>query len=160
MSDATLATGDLWSRILAGVAAKVPQGSFDTWFIPLREPRLDGSVLELSVPTETFRDRFSEDYLDLLNRVAIEIAGTGIEIRLLTGKAESRQGEGCTHASGVQPLPVVRASDLQTPACPQSWLIERLWTHQAVGVIGRIFPPPGPGIVLVTNLMACVCGVS
>ena len=136
MSAENLAAGDLWNRILAGVATQVPQGSFDTWFRPLGEPRLEGSMLELAVPTEAFRARFAENYLDLLHRVATETAGKGIEIRLSTGKSESCQAEGCTHSSRVQPLPVVRASDLQTPACPQSWLIERLWTHQAVGVIG------------------------
>jgi hypothetical protein len=31
---------------------------------------------------------------------------------------------------------VVRAADLETPVDKQSWLIERLWTHQAVGIIG------------------------
>jgi hypothetical protein len=31
---------------------------------------------------------------------------------------------------------VVRASDLEVPVGQQSWLIERLWTHQAVGIIG------------------------
>jgi hypothetical protein len=31
---------------------------------------------------------------------------------------------------------VVRAADLECPVHKQSWLIERLWTHQAVGIIG------------------------
>jgi hypothetical protein len=30
----------------------------------------------------------------------------------------------------------VRVSELETPVQQQSWLIERLWTHQAVGIIG------------------------
>ena len=30
----------------------------------------------------------------------------------------------------------MRASELETPVQQQSWLIERLWTHQAVGIIG------------------------
>ncbi len=136
MSAEKPAAGDLWNRILDGVAAKVPRGSFDTWFRPLREPRLDDSLLELAVPTETFRDRFAEVYLDLLHGVAAETAGRAIAIRLSIRKSESWQAEGCTQDSRVQPLPVVRAADLQIPACPQPWLIERLWTHQAVGVIG------------------------
>jgi RecA-family ATPase len=31
---------------------------------------------------------------------------------------------------------MVRAADLESPVHKQSWLIERLWTHQAVGIIG------------------------
>ena len=30
----------------------------------------------------------------------------------------------------------MRASELKTPECRQSWLIEHLWSHQAVGIIG------------------------
>lgn len=33
-------------------------------------------------------------------------------------------------------LPVVRASDLEVTVRQQPWQIERLWTHQAVGIIG------------------------
>jgi hypothetical protein len=42
---------------------------------------------------------------------------------------------GACHASA-EPLPVVRASELKTPECRQSWLIAHLWSHQAVGIIG------------------------
>ena len=44
--------GDLWNRILAGVAAKIPTGCYDTWFRPLRAHRLNGSMLQVAVPTE------------------------------------------------------------------------------------------------------------
>jgi hypothetical protein len=128
--------GDLWNRILAGVAAKIPTGCYDTWFRPLRVHRLNGSMWQVAVPTETFHDSFAENYLDLLRQVTMEVAGAGIELRLSTPEPEPASGEDCAHGEKVQPLPVVRASDLETPVCQQSWLIERLWTHQAVGIIG------------------------
>jgi hypothetical protein len=128
--------GDLWNRILAGVAAKIPTGCYDTWFRPLRAHRLNGSMLQVAVPTETFHESFAENYLGLLRHVTMEVAGTGIELRLSTPEPEPASGEDRAHDGKVQPLPVVRASDLETPVCQQSWLIERLWTHQAVGIIG------------------------
>jgi hypothetical protein len=106
----------------------------DTWFHPLRVLRWDGSVLELTTPTERFRASFAENYLGLLDQVAKEVAGSGIEIRLSPCEPEPLDGEGC--ARRAQPLPVVRAADLECPVHKQSWLIERLWTHQAVGIIG------------------------
>jgi len=124
--------GDLWNRILAVIAEKVPPGCLDTWFQPMQALRLNGSVLQVTVPTETFRKVFVENYLDLLR----EAAGTGIELQLPTPDPEPPNVESCAHDGKVQPLPVVRASELETPACQQSWLIERLWTHQAVGIIG------------------------
>jgi len=106
----------------------------DTWFHPVRAVRLSGSVLEVTAPTERFRASFAENYLDLLDQVAKEVAGSGIEIRLSSCEPEPSDSEGC--AQMAQPLPVVRAADLESPVHKQSWLIERLWTHQAVGIIG------------------------
>jgi hypothetical protein len=136
MSTGTQDVGDLWNRILAVIAQKVQPGCFDTWFQPLRALKLNGSVLQVTVPTETFHDSFAANYLDLLRQAAVEAAGTGIELRLSTPEPEPPHGEGCAQDGKVQPLPVVRASDLETPVTQQSWLIERLWTHQAVGIIG------------------------
>jgi hypothetical protein len=97
---------------------------------------LDGSILELTTPGETFRKFFTKNYLGLLRQVAIEVAGNGIDIRLLIREPEDSHGEGCACETMAQPLPVVRASDLEAPLVQQSWLIERLWTHQAVGIVG------------------------
>jgi hypothetical protein len=134
MSGENQDAGELWNRIQASTAACVSPGCMDTWFRPLRVLRLDGSVLELTTPTERFRASFAENYLGLLNQVVKEVAGSGIEIRLSPCEPEPSDGEGC--ALRAQPLPVVRAADLESPVHKQSWLIERLWTHQAVGIIG------------------------
>lgn len=128
--------GELWNRIQENIATNVSPGCFDTWFRPLRALRLDGSVLEVTTPNDTFRASFTENYLDLLLRVATEVAGSGMEIRLSSREPEPSNGEGCAHQTKAQPLPVVRASDLDAPLRHQPWLIERLWTHQAVGIIG------------------------
>ncbi len=126
----------LWSRIQAGMAAKLPPGSFDTWFRPLGTLRWDGAVLEVTTPNEAFRASFAEHYLGLLRQVAAEVAGSGAEIRLSSLEPEPGNGAGCAHHPQAQPLPVVRACDLEPPVHHQLWLIERLWTHQAVGIIG------------------------
>ena len=134
MSGENQDAGEFWNRIRANIAARVSLGCMDTWFHPLRALSLDGFVLELTTPTETFRACFAENYLGLLNQVAEEVAGSGIEIRLSSCEPEPMHCEGC--AQRAQPLPVVRAADLESPVHKQSWLIERLWTHQAVGIIG------------------------
>ncbi len=127
---------DLWNRILAVIAQKVPPGCFDTWFQPLRTLSFNGSVLQLTVPTETFHGAFAENYLDVLRQAASEAAGTVIELRISTPDRDPPNGERCGHEGKAQPLPVVRASELETQVARPSWLIERLWMHQAVGIIG------------------------
>jgi hypothetical protein len=125
---------DLWTRILAAIAPKVPAGCFDTWFRPLKPSSLNGLVLHVTLPSESFHAAFIANYPDLLHQAAIEAAGVKIELHLSIAESEPLQGEGC--AVKAQPLPVVRASEIETPVHRQSWLIDRLWTHQAVGVIG------------------------
>ncbi len=125
---------ELWDRILAGVSAVVSPACFDTWFRPLRPLGLEGSVLEVTAPNETFCAGIKENYLDILHQAVSEAAGAGVEVRLSSREPKPDHGGGCAHK--VQPLPVVRAADLEVPVRQQSWLIERLWTHQAVGIIG------------------------
>jgi hypothetical protein len=125
---------DLWDRILAGLAARVSPACFDTWFRPLKPLGLEGSVLEVTAPNETFCAGIKENHLGILHQAISEAAGTGIKLRLLSLEPKPDHGGGC--AQTVQPLPVVRAANLEVSIRQQSWLIERLWTHQAVGVIG------------------------
>jgi RecA-family ATPase len=74
------------------------------------------------------------NYRDLLHQAAIDAVGENIELCLSIAESETLQADGC--AQKAQPLPVVRASEIETPVYRQSWLIDRLWTYQAVGVIG------------------------
>ena len=104
MSGANQDAGELWSRMLAGIAATVSPGCFDTWFRSLRVLRLDGSVLEVTAPTETFRALFPENYLALLHQLATEVAGSGIEFRFSTREPENSHDEGCAHDTRAQPL--------------------------------------------------------
>ena len=120
---------DLWNRILAVIAEKVPRGCFDIWFQPLRTLSFNGSVLQVTVPTETFHEAFAENYLDVLRQAAAEAAGAVIELRISTPDREPPNGERCAHEGKTQPLPVVRASELEAQVARPSWLIERFWTH-------------------------------
>jgi hypothetical protein len=127
-------TDDLWSRMLAAVAETVSFQSFDTWFRPLKLLSFDGTVLEVMSPGKAFREVFTANYLEQLRQAATEATGCRIELRLSIAESESPDDKGCAHKT--QPLPVVRASEIVSPVHSQSWLIDRLWSHQAVGIIG------------------------
>jgi hypothetical protein len=127
-------TEELWNRIHASIAGQVSTGCWETWIRPIRALNLDQSVLELEVPSEAFRAAIAKNYLDLLTKTAAAIVGSRIEIRLLCCQSELSNVQGC--AQRAQPLPVVRASDIEPINHKPSWLIDQLWTHQAVGIIG------------------------
>lgn len=125
---------ELWHQIRTILASQVSAGCMETWFRPVRSLNLDQSVLELEAPTKFFLASITENYLDLMSKAAAEAAGRRIEIRLSCRSSEAADVQGCAQIA--QPLPVVRASNIESAINKPSWLIDRLWTHQAVGVIG------------------------
>jgi len=125
---------ELWSQIQTRIAGQVSAGCRETWFRPIQALTLVQSVLELEVPSEAFRATIAENYLNLLTEAAAEAVGNRIEIRLSCCQSELSNMQGCVQTA--QPLPVVRASDIESITHKPSWLIDQLWTHQAVGVIG------------------------
>jgi len=127
---------ELRDRILSGVAAAVSAECFDTWFRPLGPLLVEGDVLRLTVPNETFRAALSGDYAGLLLQSAEQIAGiAGLQLSISI-QEQPRAAQEAAGKSCAAPLPVVRAAALEVPARRDTWLIEHLWTHQAVGVIG------------------------
>ena len=125
---------ELWSQIQENLAGQVSAGCLETWFRPVRPLNLDQSVLELEVPSQTFRTAIVENYLNSIHEAAKETVGRQIEIRLSCCQSELSAVPGCAHTA--QPLPVVQASSIEPPTNRPSWLIDHLWMHQAVGVIG------------------------
>lgn len=125
---------DLWNQIQSNLADQVSANCLETWFRPVRPLKLDSSVLELEVPSEAFRTAVEENYLCFIHAAASEIIGNPLEIRLSCSPLELSAVQGCVPSA--QPLPVVRASDIESSTNKPSWLIDQLWTHQAVGVIG------------------------
>lgn len=125
---------ELWNQIQANLADQVSSGCLETWFRPVHPLKLDSSVLELEVPSEAFKTAVEENYLRFIHEAASGITGNPIEIRFSCCPSELSDVQGC--ASSAQPLPVVQASDIESSTNKPSWLIDQLWTHQAVGVIG------------------------
>jgi chromosomal replication initiator protein len=59
-----------WPGILDVVRLRVPQQSFDTWFLPLKAARKENGVLQICCPNRFFMDWFSEHHLLTLNEAA------------------------------------------------------------------------------------------
>ena len=118
-----------WDRVLERVKRAISLDSFDTWFRPLRFSGLEGNVLRLTAPNDTFRKWLLENYSDLLARVAPDVAGYPLTLDISVDTSDSDR-------STPAMLPVVRAAALQGSVGSHSWLIDQLWTDQAVGVVG------------------------
>jgi hypothetical protein len=133
---------ELRDRILSGLAAAVSAECFDTWFRPLGVVYIDRNVLRVTVPNETFRTTLTGRYAGLLRETSEQVTGVaGLELSISVEQGPHAEPGGAAN-SRAEPLPVVRAAALEVPARRGTWLIEYLWTHQAVGVIGG-YPKSG-----------------
>lgn len=126
---------DLWNRILARIAGGISQGCFDTWFRPVASACREGNTLQLSVPSEAFRQSLIDNYGDVLHEAVAEVVGSDIKVEV-TASAGAADQSRATGNGTIVPLPVVQASALEVPAVRHTWLVDQLWTDRAVGVIG------------------------
>lgn len=120
----------LWMRLLSGAAQKVGPQTFETWFRPLAFAGCDETTLRVTVPNQLFRKSFVENFSTTLEET---IAETLRGPRQLVVATEDSPCE--SPAQAREALPVVQASDLEKSNSLARWLIEGLWTAQAVGVL-------------------------
>lgn len=121
---------DLWSQILARLQQILPAACCETWFVPVRCRRQD-NTLDLTVPNDLFRVTILKNYWRPLHQAVAELLGSNVQVQISAAACPSP-----AWSAQATPLPVVRAAALELPDQRPLWLVERLWTHQAVGVIG------------------------
>lgn len=119
----------LWERMTAALAAKVNPGSFETWFAPIGFAGCDGKTCSLLVPAKHFKQALLANYADVLDEALLEAAGQRLQLEIEVREPDEAQAEGDCR------LHVLRASALQTAEEQKPWLIERLWSAGAVGIV-------------------------
>lgn len=122
---------DLWARTLATVAEKAGPRTFETWFRPVVLAGWDETSCNLVVPNQTFRQSFLDHFSKLLKEVMDQLVGAPVELNVSATETDPPEDD-----SPPQPLPVVHASALEAETEQKPWLIEQLWTSEAVGILG------------------------
>jgi len=122
------AADHLWERMLAVVSKKVGRHCLDTWFRPIVFAGCDGDTCGLIVPNEVFQQRLLDNYVDLLQEALVEVAGRRLQLNVSV-----KPEDASTAAPSL--FPVVRASALESAEEQKPWLIERLWSAGAVGIV-------------------------
>jgi hypothetical protein len=115
----------LWERMTEIISTRISRQSFETWFLPISFAGCDREVCSLTVPTESFRRSLVDNYAGLLEEALRESTGRTLQLRIVAGQDDVV----------VSRLPVLRASALQSVEEQKSWLIERLWSAGAVGIV-------------------------
>ena len=120
----------IWDIVLGALAKRVGPQSLDTWFRPVVPLGFHSGTLHLQAPNACFRSGLLENYAPLLEETVRAVAGQSCRIEVPAGDPS---GQG---SDSLPTLPVVPAHCLAAPTQEnQSWLIEKLWTSQAVGIL-------------------------
>jgi chromosomal replication initiator protein len=72
-----------WPEILDVVRQKVPQQTFNTWFLPLHPKNTENGDLRVNCPNHFFRDWFSEHHLLALNDAGTSYFGKNVNFSLI-----------------------------------------------------------------------------
>jgi hypothetical protein len=126
---------DLWDRVLAHVQNKVERQCFETWFRPILFVGCDGNRVHLTVPSEVFKQCLLENYSAILDEAIRQAAGALLSFEVSVQTSPQSQSSNAQSDSDLA-LPVVKAAALEASSNHQPWLVEGLWTAEAVGVIG------------------------
>jgi len=148
---------DFWLQVLAHVQNHVSLQCFETWFRPIVFAGRDGSGLHLTVPNESFKQCLLENYSDVLNEAIGKAAGAPLVLEISV-QAPQESASTSTLSESQLALPVVKAAALEAPSNRQPWLVEGLWTAEAVGVIGG--PPKAGKTTLALDMAVSVASAS
>jgi hypothetical protein len=137
MSDAPQypCSSDFWDRVLAHVQNNVGKQCFETWFHPILFVGCDGNRVHLTVPSEVFKLCLLENYSAILDEAIHQAAGTLLPFEVSV-PISPHNPDSDERPDSDPVLPVVKAAALEASNNRQPWLIEGLWTAEAVGVIG------------------------
>ena len=140
-ADESQTARDIWRQVLAWIDEKIGPHGFETWFRPIRFAGGNRTALRVTVPHSYFKKCLLEHYSDILQEAVRQSAQPGLQL-IVSEEPENplvvddggHPDEGA--GDGTAPLRVVRASAIETPPAHKKWLIENLWTSQAVGIVG------------------------
>lgn len=70
----------LWNKCLEIFKDVLPQEQFTAWFAPISAISYDGQRLDLKVPSQYFKERIEETYLELMSKTLKRVYGSQVKL--------------------------------------------------------------------------------
>ncbi len=121
-----------WPEILDVVRQKVPQQTFNTWYLPLNPKNSDNGSLEVTCPNHFFMDWFSEHHLSTLNMAGSKYFGKEVFFSL-----DVKQAMASDAASA---MPALISTDLENEKKLQEVRIERQTAPKRHNITAKPMP--------------------
>jgi chromosomal replication initiator protein len=99
---------DVWAQVLVLLGRRLSQQCMDTWFSAVACDGVDGSVLRLTVPNETFRTSLLTHYGESISEAASEVLRQPVQLEV-RGSPPAQEEAG--------PRPVATVADVDPPSC-------------------------------------------
>ena len=110
----------LWQQILSRVRQEVNEQTYKTWFAQTQFLRFENDVLDLQGPNQFFVDWVVEHHLETLQRVARDLSGPQVRVRIAVGESSSPNP-----STTFEKPPVSTGSEAPTPSQPMPRLRPR-----------------------------------
>ena len=102
MTKTSLST-PLWERFLDVVKLRIPEQSFQTWFVPLKLLKIDDDTITIQVPSNFYYEWLEGHYSDLIKGTLFEVMGSPPRVVYSVAEQDSAAPH---HSNSV--LPVAR----------------------------------------------------
>lgn len=71
---------EVWRRCLEIISDVIPEGSFKTWFMPIKAVSLENDTFTLEVPSEFFKEYLEEHYIDVISKTLKREVGENVRL--------------------------------------------------------------------------------
>jgi chromosomal replication initiator protein len=110
-----------WSHVLDRARRELPESSFAMWFTGVRAISMHDGVLEVVAPSDYVRDWLAKHYVEMIQRVASDTAGSAIRVQLTAAPPEQASTQRATVVAeppAPPERPAVRAQPMGAPGLP------------------------------------------
>ncbi len=87
------ATDNTWTSILACLHKQISPQSYETWFVPTKQTKVEGDTIIVEVPNNFFKEWLLDHYMDQVNAAVREIGSEGIKINFVVCAHAPQEGQ-------------------------------------------------------------------
>lgn len=92
---------ELWNKCLDIFRDNLPEEQFKAWFVPIVPISYENGTLTIGVPSEFYKERIEETYINLMHKTLVRVFGSGTKLFYQYRVAKTNIVEGNSNLSSI-----------------------------------------------------------
>ena len=92
---------ELWNKCLDIFRDNLPEEQFNAWFVPIVPISYENGTLTIGVPSEFYKERIEETYINLMHKTLVRVFGSGTKLFYQYRVAKTNIVEGNSNLSSI-----------------------------------------------------------